>query len=128
MHHLLAGDVEEHSAPPLDDLELVRAETRTGSAPETERGVQVLAHHGVLELRTLGEQVVQLFPALHEDGRLSRHARKVSPDAPPGRGRRARPSDVRAGQRWEPSAGMRINVVRSLVVRATTSRVDAADR
>ena len=73
MHHLLAGDVEEHPAPPLDDLELVVPETGTWRAPEAERGVEVLAHHGVLELSPLGEQVRQLFPALHEDGRLSRH-------------------------------------------------------
>src|SRR4051794_11204436 len=81
MHHLLAGDAEEHPAPPLDDLELIVPKTGTRSASEAERGVEVLAHHGVLELSALGEQVGQLFPALHEDGRLSRHGRKVSPDA-----------------------------------------------
>ena len=57
-----------------------------GCAPEAERGVEVLAHQGVLELGSLGEQVGQLLAALHDDGRLSHHGRKVSPDPRPVRG------------------------------------------
>ena len=81
MQHLLAGDGEDHPAPALDGLELVGPKTGTRGALEAERGVEVLAHQGVLELGSLGEQIGQLLAALHDDGRLSRHRRKVSPDA-----------------------------------------------
>ncbi len=79
VQHLLARDVEEHPAPALDGLELVRPKTRPHGALQAERRIEVLAHHRVLELGALREQVGQLLAPLHHDGRVACHARTVLP-------------------------------------------------
>jgi hypothetical protein len=76
MQHLLAGYVEEHPAPPLDDLELILPNAWTCSALQAERGVEVFTHHGVLKLSSLTEKIGQLLAILHHDGRLSPHRKK----------------------------------------------------
>ena len=83
MHHLLGGDCQDHLAPALDGRQLIVAKTGTRRALETERGVEVLAHQGVLELSSLGEKIGELLAALHHDGRLFHNERNVPQRQPP---------------------------------------------
>jgi len=78
MQHLLARDSEEHSTPPFDDLKLILAETAICCVLQAERGIEVLAHHGVLKLGSLTQKISQLLAILHNDGRLIRHGKRLS--------------------------------------------------
>jgi len=78
VQHLLAGYIEKHSSPTLDDLKLIVPKTRTCRALQAERSVEVLTHHGVLKLSSLTEKIGQLLAILHHDGRPCPHGKKVS--------------------------------------------------
>ena len=79
VQHLLPGDGEDHLTPALHRIQLISAKTGTWRALETERGVQVLTHQGVLKLSRLAQQVGQLLAVPHHDRGLSPHRRNVSP-------------------------------------------------
>src|SRR6266705_7066315 len=79
MQHLLPGDGEDHPAPAFDGLQLVGPKTRIRCALEAERGVEVLAHQGMLKLSSLAQKIGKLLTALHHNGRLSPHRGNVPP-------------------------------------------------
>jgi hypothetical protein len=78
MQHFLTRDSKEHPTPPLDSFKLILPEPAAWCALQAERGVQVLTHHRVLELRGLGKKVGQLLAVLHNNGSLFPHGEKVS--------------------------------------------------
>jgi hypothetical protein len=80
MQHLLPGDSEDRQAPAFDGLQLADPKTGTGCALEAERGVEVLAHQGMLKLSSLAQKVGELLTALHHNGRLSPHQGNVPPE------------------------------------------------
>ena len=79
MQHLLPGDGEDRQAPAFDGLQLAGPKTGTRCALEAERGVEVLAHQGMLKLGSLAQKIGQLLTALHHNGRLSPHRGNVPP-------------------------------------------------
>jgi hypothetical protein len=79
VQHLLSGDAENHSAPPLDGCKLIGPQPRACRAFEAERGVEVLAHQAMLELGRQAQQVGQLLAVSHHDDRLCPHKKNVSP-------------------------------------------------
>jgi hypothetical protein len=74
VEHLLAGDVAEGAAPPLDGGPAVLVEALVGGLLEGEGGVEVLAHDPVFELGRLAQHVDQRFPVLDHERRLGRGA------------------------------------------------------
>jgi len=79
MQHLLPGNGEDHPAPAFDGLHLPGPKTGTRCALEAERGVEVLAHQGMLKLSSLAQKIGKLLTALHHNGRLSPHRGNVPP-------------------------------------------------
>ena len=76
MQHLLPGDGEDRQAPAFDGLQLAGPKTGTRCALEAERGVEVLAHQGMLKLSSLAQKIGQLLTVPHHNGRLSPHGEK----------------------------------------------------
>jgi hypothetical protein len=79
MQHLLPGDGEDHPAPAFDGLQLVGPKTGIRCALEAERGVEVLAHQGMLKLSSLAQKIGQLLAALHHNGRFFPHPGNLPP-------------------------------------------------
>jgi len=72
VQHLLRGDVEDVLAPSSDRLFFAGGEALAGGLLQAERGVQVLAHDPVLELRGLAEHVDQRLAVLDDERRFRR--------------------------------------------------------
>jgi hypothetical protein len=65
--HLLLGHHENGRAPPLDRRQLVLGQALLDGPLQTERGEQVLAHEGVLQLRRRTEHVDQRLAVLDDE-------------------------------------------------------------
>ena len=70
MQHLLMRDLEDDLPPARDGLELLGREALVDASLHGERGEEVLAHDGVLELRGFAEQVDELLAVLDDYWRL----------------------------------------------------------
>jgi hypothetical protein len=79
MQHFLPGDGENHPAPAFDGLQLTGPKTGTRCGLEAERGVEILAHQGMLKLSSLAQKIGKLLTALHHNGRLCPHRGNVPP-------------------------------------------------
>ena len=106
MQHLLPGDGEDRQAPAFDGLQLAGPKTGTRCALETERGVEVLAHQGMLKLSSLAQKIGQLLTALHHNGRLSPHRGNVPPATAVFNGENIRDNSavIRSGKHGLPAA------------------------